>query len=206
MSLIRIIIGSTRPQRFGPQVANWLNEIARERAGVHQGKDQVTFEILDLAEVNLPLFDEPIPPGMNQYQNDHTKAWSKTVAETDGFLIVAPEYNNSINAALKNALDYVFYEWHYKPVAFASYGSAAGGSRAVAHLRDVAGEMRMFDLREVVVISNYWNQLDGEGTFTPTEDQTTAATAMIDQLIFWTNEMKDSRERLAAGTGSQAVA
>ncbi len=196
MSLIKIIIGSTRPQRFGPQVAGWLNELAQELAG--SAAEPVRFEILDLADLNLPLLDEPVPPAMNQYQNEHTKKLSSIVAEADGYLIVTPEYNNSIGGALKNALDYVFYEWNYKPVAYASYGSAAGGSRAVGHLRDVAGEMKMFDIREVVVISNYWNQLDANGKFVPSEDQIGAAKAMIEQLIFWTQEMKAPRAKLAA--------
>lgn len=195
MHVIKIIIGSTRPQRFGPQVASWIKGIADEAAAAHGA---TRFEVVDLAEVNLPLFDEAIPPMMNQIQNDHTKKWAAIVDEADGFLFVTPEYNHSTSAALKNAIDYLIYQWANKPVAFASYGSQAGGTRAVEHLRAIAGELKLFDLREQVMISNYWNQLNESGKFVPAPEQEDAAKAMVQALIFWTAAMKAPREQLAA--------
>ena len=196
MSVIKIIIGSTRPQRFGIQVGKWVAGIAEEVAATSGGS--VKFELVDLAEVNLPLLDEPVPPAMNQYQNEHTKKWSETVAGGDGFVMITPEYNHSTSAALKNALDYVFYEWNYKPVGFVSYGSGAGGSRAVEHLRGIVGELKMYDLRESVMVPNYWGQLGPDGSFKPMDEQTAGLKAMFAQLIYWTDAMKPAREKLAA--------
>lgn len=196
MNVIKIIIGSTRPQRFGPQVAGWIRKIGDELAASSDG--QVRFELVDLAEVNLPLLDEAVPPMMNQPQQEHTRRWGAIVGEADGFVFVTPEYNHSTGPALKNAIDYVIYQWAHKPVAFASYGSLAGGSRAVEHLRGIAGELRMFDLRDQVMIPNYWTQLDEKGTFVPTSEQDETARTMLRDLIFWTGAMKAPREELAA--------
>jgi NAD(P)H-dependent FMN reductase len=196
MSVIKIIVGSTRPGRFGIQVGSWLKSVGDEIAAAAGG--QVKFEVVDLAEINLPMYDEPIPASMRKYQNEHTKKWSAIVEEADGFVMVTPEYNNSFNAALKNALDYVYQEWNFKPVTFASYGSGAGGSRAVAHLRDVVGEMKMFDLRESVLISNYWNGLGQDGAYQFSEEQKKGAAAMLQQLAYWAGAMKPAREKLAS--------
>lgn len=195
MNTVKIIIGSTRPQRFGPQIAKWIKGIAEE-AGAADGNTR--FEIVDLAEVNLPLFDEAIPPLMKQPANEHTKKWASIVAEADGYIFVTPEYNHSTSAALKNAIDYLVYEWAHKPVAFASYGSQAGGTRAVEHLRAIAGELKLYDLRDQVMISNYWTQLDEKGQFVPTSEQNEAVKGMVQSLSFWTEAMKAPREKLAS--------
>ncbi len=195
MNTVKIIIGSTRPQRFGPQIASWVKGIADEAATAN---GNTRFELVDLAEVNLPLFDEAIPPMMNQPANEHTKKWAGIVAEADGYIFVTPEYNHSTSAALKNAIDYLIYEWAHKPVAFASYGSQAGGTRAVEHLRAIAGELKLYDLRDQVMISNYWAQLDEKGQFVPTPEQGDAVKAMVEAIMFWTEAMKAPRQKLAS--------
>lgn len=189
MGKILIITGSTRPGRFNVQPANWINEIASKR-------DDAEYELIDIADFNLPLLDEPTPPMMRQYTKDHTKNWSKVIDEADGFIIVAPEYNHSVPGSLKNAIDFLHHEWNYKPVGFVSYGSAAGGARAVEHLRGIAGELKMYDVRDQVLISNYWNQLDEEGTFSATDEQTKSAEAMLEQVAFWANHMAPARDSL----------
>lgn len=189
MVKIAIIIGSTRPGRFGAQPAEWLKTFADNRGDAE-------YELIDLAEINLPLLDEPAPPMMKQYANDHTKAWSETVAAYDGYVFVTPEYNHSVPAALKNAIDYVYYEWNYKPVSFVSYGSAAGGARAVEHLRAISAEMKMFDIREQVMLHNYWSDLNDKGEYQFGEEQEKAASAMLDQLVVWSEAMKPTRDTL----------
>lgn len=187
--LIKVILGSTRPSRFGPQVADWIMELSK------QNKD-ATFELVDLKEINLPLLDEPVPPLLGQYSQPHTKAWAKIVGEADGFIIVTAEYNFSIPAALKNAMDFLAAEWRYKPVAFVSYGAGAGGVRAVEHLRASIANLGMFDLREQVVIPNYWTQLTEQGAFKPDELQTQSAQKIIERIAFWSNYLKPARKQL----------
>lgn len=117
---LQIVIGSTRPGRVGLPVAQWFSQRAREHAGFK-------VELVDLAEVNLPLLDEPNHPRLHQYTHEHTRAWSATVARGEAYVFVHPEYNYGLNAALKNAIDYLFGEWQYKAVGFVSYGGVSGG-------------------------------------------------------------------------------
>ena len=189
MALIKVILGSTRPNRFGVQPAEWIMEQTKQIPD-HQ------FELVDLAEVNLPLLDEPVPPMMQQYSKDHTKTWSRTIDEADGFIIIAAEYNHSIAAALKNAIDYLFVEWNYKPVSFVSYGSLAGGARAVEHLRAVAGELRMYDLREQLLMPDYYHHLDEEGLHEFEDSHTEQIQKILTQTAFWADKLKDARTEL----------
>lgn len=190
MSLIKVIVGSTRPSRFGIQAANWIMELTREFPGA-------TFELVDLAEVNLPLLDEATPAAMGGYTKEHTKKWANIVDEADGFVFVTGEYNHGIPGALKNAIDFVAKEWYYKPVAFVSYGADAGGVRAVEQLRGVTAWLRMYGLHDVVAIPNYWAQLGEAGAFQPTENQNDAAKRMLKNIAFWSDHMKSAREELA---------
>lgn len=193
MTKIKVILGTTRKARFGIQPATWIMGMAKEYP-------EATFELVDLAEQNLPFFDESTPPGMVQngdYESASTRQWAKIVGEADGYIIVTAEYNYGIPAALKNALDTVSNEWNNKPVAFVSYGTGAGGARAVEHIRGAAGWLRLFDLREHVLISNYWSHLDENGTFKPAEHHTESANAMLKAIIFWSEQMKQAREALA---------
>jgi NAD(P)H-dependent FMN reductase len=189
MIKIKILTGSNRPGRFNIQPATWITNIAKER------KD-IEVELLDLQEINLPFLDEPATPMMNQYTKQHTKDWSAKIAEGDGFIFITPEYNHSYSAVLKNAIDYLLYEWNYKPVGFVSYGSAAGGSRATEHLRGVSAEVKLFDIKEQVMFHEYWNHLDEKYAYKFTEKDVMHANAMLDALVFWATEMKPSREKL----------
>jgi NAD(P)H-dependent FMN reductase len=187
---IKIIAGSTRPGRFNIQPAEWFFSIAKE------SKD-ATFELVDLEKINLPLLDEKNTPLEHKYEKDHTKRWSEIIDEADGFVIVTPEYNHSIPGALKNAIDYLYTEWNYKPVAYISYGSAAGGSRAVEHLRGVAAEQKMYDLREQILLSNYWENLDENGKYKFNDRHVDAAQKMIKSVVFWAQAMKEARAKIS---------
>ncbi len=132
-----------------------------------------------------------------QKRKNHTKAWSQTIDKLDGFLVVTAEYNFSVPAALKNAFDYSFREWNYKPVAFVSYGADSGGARAVEHLRGISADLKMYDLHEQLLIHNYWNNLGGDGAYNFTDAQAETARSVLVQLIFWAEAMKPGREKLA---------
>lgn len=187
---IKIIAGSIRPGRFNIQPATWIYNLAKERSDCRT-------ELIDLAQVNLPFLDEAIPPSQGKYEKEHTKQWAARIAAADGFVFVTPEYNHSYSPAIKNAIDFVFKEWHYKPVSFVSYGSLAGGSRAVEHLRGVAAEVKMYDLREQIMLPNYWENLDQNGNYQFTERHVKSANELLDSLVFWAERMKAARNELA---------
>src|SRR6266853_687503 len=133
MIKIGIVIGSTRPGRKAEVVARWAFDIARKR-------NDAEFELVDIAEFNLPLLDEPMPALFGQYSHDHTRVWSAKIASFDGYVFVTPEYNRGTSAALKNAIDFLCREWNNKAAGFVGYGGA-GGVRAVENLRLVMGEI-----------------------------------------------------------------
>jgi len=189
MITINILTGSVRPTRFNLQPAQWIANIAKQR-------DDITVNLIDLKEVNLPFLDENETPMSHSYEHDYTKVWSKTIAEADGFIFVTPEYNHSVSPVLKNAVDYLFDEWHHKPVSFVSYGSLAGGSRAVEHWRGIAAELKLYDLREQVMLPNYWEHLNEQGEYKFTDAHVTVANTVLDELIFWATQMKEARQKL----------
>ncbi|MBI4035366.1 NAD(P)H-dependent oxidoreductase [Candidatus Daviesbacteria bacterium] len=189
MVKIKILTGSTRPGRFNIQPATWIYEIAKKRVDLE-------VELLDLQEINLPFLDEPMPPLQHQYSKEHTKKWSKIIGEADGFIFVTPEYNHSISPVLKNAVDFLNLEWNFKPVTFISYGSLAGGARAVEHWRTIAAELKMYDLREQIMLPNYWDNLDKQGKYQFNESHEKSANTMLDSLIFWAGKMREARKRL----------
>ena len=184
MTKIGIILGSTRPGRNGEAVAKWAFELASERTDAE-------FEFVDLLDYSLPHLDEPIPPSMGQYQNDHTKTWAAKVAEFDGYLFVTPEYNHSTSGALKNAIDFLFAEWNNKAAGFVSYGSV-GGARAVEHLRLVAAELQLATVRSQVALSLI-NDFENYSVFKPLEYQADALSTTLDQLVSWANALKTVR-------------
>ncbi|MDP4010138.1 MAG: NAD(P)H-dependent oxidoreductase [Candidatus Shapirobacteria bacterium] len=189
MIKIKIITGSTRPGRFNIQPAEWIYEVAKKRQNIE-------VEFLDLVKINLPFLDEAISASQHKYSQPHTLEWARIIGEADGFVWVTPEYNHSYSPALKNAIDFLYAEWNYKPVSFVSYGSLAGGARAVEHLRGVAGELKMYDLREQILLSNYWENLDENGKYKFNERHEQMANQILDSLTFWAEKMKAAREEM----------
>ncbi len=132
---IQLIIGSTRPNRLGPQIASWMIK--------HMPHDpSVEYETIDLVDFDLPLFNEPVHPVHNSYTYEHSKNWSQKILQGDAFVFLTPEYNAGYPAPLKNAIDYLFHEWRNKPVMIASYG-VKGGPSASSQLRAVAQRLTM---------------------------------------------------------------
>jgi multimeric flavodoxin WrbA len=114
MTRIGIILGSTRPNRNGEQVARWVFDVASQR-------DDAQFELVDLRDYPLPHLDEALPASFGQYQNEHTRQWADKIASFDGFVMVTPEYNHGTSGVLKNAIDYLYAEWNNKAVGFVSF-------------------------------------------------------------------------------------
>lgn len=181
-----LVIASTRPGRVGLPVARWLHGRARE----HGGFD---IDLIDLAQVDLPLLDEPEHPRLRRYQHDHTKAWSARVDALDAFAFVMPEYNHGFNAALKNAIDYLNAEWRHKPAGFVSYGGVAGGTRAVQMLKPVLTVLRMVPVAEAVTIPGARRHLDDNGEFQGSDELERAAKGMFDALLRWTEALASLR-------------
>ena len=181
-----IVIASTRPGRIGLPIGRWLEDAVRR-----DGRFRV--DVADLAEIALPLMDEPSHPRLRKYTRDHTKAWSVRVEAADAVLIVMPEYNHSYPATIKNALDYLSAEWAYKPVAMASYGGVSGGLRAAQALKPVLTALKMIPIPEgIVLVMPQASLVDGQ--FLPNEATEQATIAVLDELMRWTRGLAPMRE------------
>ena len=175
MRKLLIVIASTRPGRIGLPVANWFTERARE----HEGFE---LAVVDLAELALPLLDEPHHPRLRQYTRDHTFAWSAAVEAADAFAFVTSEYNHGYPAALKNAIDYLNHEWRYKPVGFVSYGGVAAGTRAVQQLKQVVTALHMTPVTPSVNIP-FVVQFLKDGVIEANEVMIQSAAQVLDELL-----------------------
>lgn len=187
MPKIQIITGSTRPGRNNKAVSNWIYNLASQR-------DDIEVELVDIADFNLPLLDEPVPPSMGQYSKEHTKNWSAKIAEADGYIFVTPEYNHGIPGALKNAIDFLYKEWNNKAAGFVSYGSAAG-VRAVEHMRGVCAELQIADVRAQVMLNIFAGDFDFDNSkVNASESHINSANTMLDQLTAWSTALQSVRE------------
>lgn len=181
---VAVIIGSTRPGRVGVDAAKWYMEKVSHVDGAQ-------FDLVDLADYNFPLLDEPYPASMGNYINEHTQKWAKVIDAYDAYVWVTPEYNHAAPASLTNAISFLFKEWNKKPVAMVSYGSM-GGVRAAEHLRAIAGELQMADIRAQVAIRNPWAMKDEQGTIKP-ELVFGEPVKQAEELIWWGNALKAAR-------------
>ena len=150
------------------------------------------FDLIDLADHPLPHLDEPLPPSMGQYRNAHTRQWAATIAGYDGFIMVTPEYNHPTSGVLKNAIDYLYAEWNNKALGVVSYGSV-GGARAAEHLRLIAGELKMADVRTNVALSLFADFVNFSDP-TPRDFQTPALETLMDEVVAWSNALAPLRE------------
>jgi NAD(P)H-dependent FMN reductase len=186
MLKIGIILGSTRPGRNGEAVAKWVHD----KLG---GRKDAQFELIDIQDFNLPLLDEPVPPSMGKYSQEHTKKWAAKIASLDAFIFVSPEYNHSTSGALKNALDFIYAEWNNKAAGFVSYGSA-GGARAVEHLRLIMAELQIATVRAQVMFS-LATDFENYSTFKPAAQHEGTLKTMVDQLVAWGTAMQTVRQQ-----------
>jgi len=183
---IKVIVGSTRANRFSEKPAQWIFELAQKRS-------DLDVELLDLRDYPLPFFEEPLPPGFakDNYDNPLVIKWREKIREADGFILVTPEYNHGYPAVLKNALDYVYHVWGRKAVAFVSWGGA-GGTRGVEQLRLVTIELDMVPIRWAVHIPNPWFIQDMSGI--ATDQNNAAGTALLDHLTWWAGALKAAKK------------
>ena len=181
-----VVVASTRPGRVGLPVGAWFHQ----RAVRHGGFD---VEWVDLAEVDLPFFDEPHHPRLRRYQHQHTKDWSARVERADAFVFVTPEYNFGFTAPLKNALDFLSREWAYRPAGIVSYGGVAAGTRAAQMLKQVLTTLKMTPMFEAVSIPFVKQFLDEHGRIRANETMEQAADAMLDELVRWERALRPLR-------------
>jgi len=187
MSLkLKIITGSTRPGRVGPAIAKWVVEASKKHDGL-------VVEAVDLADIGLPLLDEPNHPAMQNYTHEHTKQWSSIIADADAFIFLTPEYDYFAPASLINTIQVLYKEWNYKPAGVVSYGGVSGGLRAAQTLRDLLSTMQMVALPQVVPVPFFPEFIGEDGVFTPNEKMVEGLDGLVGELTKWATALKTMR-------------
>lgn len=181
---LHVIAVSTRPGRNGIHIARWVESLARAH-----GKFEVS--LVDLAEVNLPIMDEPNHPRLRQYTKEHTKKWSAIADAADAFVFVAPEYNYSMAPSLVNALDYLLQEWKYKAAGIVSYGGVSGGLRAAQMAKQLLTAVGIMPAADVPIPR--FTQFLVDGIWTPNELMIKSVGAMLDEVFKWATATKTLR-------------
>jgi NAD(P)H-dependent FMN reductase len=194
MTVISVIVGSTREGRFSEKPATWILQHLKKRAAVDA-------RLLDLRDFPMPFFDQPASPsrpGRAPYTDEAVRRWTAAIAQSDGFIFVTPEYNYGTSAVLKNAIDWVYSEWNRKAAGCVSYG-AAMGARAVQQLRESLIEVQAAPIRTSVHIPvpTLWAHYTGGNVEAGLAELEAPANAMIDDLLWWTEALKAARARAA---------
>lgn len=190
MYTLKVILGSTRPNRTSEKLLPWLQSELLKHANIK-------VEVLDLRENPLPFYDQPTSPSQvkdGAYPTQAATAWAQKIKEADAFLVIAPEYNHSFPAVLKNAFDTVYAEWNNKPIAFVAYGTV-GGARSVEQLRGVAVELQMAPIRAALHIHSPWTLMDEKGAFKTgaLEAFNEPLHGILTQLSWWADALKVAR-------------
>ncbi|WP_346908365.1 NAD(P)H-dependent oxidoreductase [uncultured Roseibium sp.] len=193
---LQVILATTRPGRKGPEFGRWFAKYASNNSNFE-------IDVVDISEFNLPVFDEPQHPVMQNYEHDHTKRWSETIAKGDAYVFVMPEYDHTAPASLINALTYLSKEWAYKPAGFVSYGGVSGGLRGVQSLKPMLNALKMVPVPEAVTIPNYGEFLDDNG-FNANELHEKGAADMLAELAKWAGALKSIRTPTEAKTSQAA--
>ena len=185
---IAVIVGSTRAARFADKPTEWIANIAKARG-------DFDVEVVDLRDYPMPFFDEATSSLWAPSKNEVALRWQKKVAEFDGFIVIAAEYNRGPTGGLKNALDYAYTEWNRKPITFVGYGGV-GGARAIEQLRLHAVELQMTPIRYAVHIvwGDFIQILQQGKKIEEFEHLNQAATAALDDLSWWAKVLKQARE------------
>ena len=194
---IGIVLGSIREGRNNEAVAKWVLDVAKAYS------PEVDFELVDLLDYPLPIFNEPASPAYTSdlMAKEQQAPWSAKMNELDGYIFVTPEYNHGISSALKNALDYVYNELNDKAAGIVSYGSA-GGVRAAEQLRTILSEFQVAHVRTQPALSIFHDF--GEEGLNPGDAQKDALEQMLYQLSYWAPAMNNVREAKIAEADPKA--
>jgi NAD(P)H-dependent FMN reductase len=185
---ILVLTGSVREGRIALPIADWVMEQA-------SSQQALACELVDLKDWNLPFYWHPRPPAAGGYTDPLQLRWAAKIAAADGYILIAPEYNHSGSAVLKNALDTVYAEWNRKPVSLVAYGTV-GGARSAEQLRLTAIALEMAPLSNAVHLVRPGAKRQGD-RFEGDAHDVKALEAVFEELVWWGATLKAGRERQA---------
>jgi NAD(P)H-dependent FMN reductase len=176
MSKVLVVIGSARKGRVADKVLAYIQEEFANRAGTEA-------TVADLAELNLPFFNNENYPMSPDYviTDPQVAAWSEMVKANDSVLFITPEYNHTLSAIQKNALDSLGADWVGKPVTAVAYGWS-GGSLAVAALREVLENVKAETKHNIAQLA-FMKDLNPDGSILDQESVKAQIAAAINEIV-----------------------
>ena len=176
MSKILLVIGSARAGRVADKVLAYIQEELKNRSDVEG-------TVADLAKLNLPFFDNENSPLSPEYviTNPQVAAWSELVKANDSILFITPEYNHTLSAIEKNALDSLGADWLEKPVTAVAYGWS-GGSLAVLTLREVLKNLKA-DTKHNIAQLVFMKDLNPDGSILDEASVKTQIATALDEIL-----------------------
>ena len=132
MKKVLVLVSSVREGRASAALASTVIDEIKNRK-------ELVGEIVDLKDLQLPFYDAELLPSAEGFVSEHEniRQWQRLVKESDGLVMLTPEYNAGMAATQKNAIDWLFNEWTDKPVAFVAYGWYAG-AHTLAQLQEIS--------------------------------------------------------------------
>lgn len=181
---LAVIIGSIRPDRFGPTVARWF-------AAEAEAHGSFRVDVIDLADYQLPVELAGNDPFATV--PDDVAALGKRLSRADAFVLVTPVYNRSYAASLKTAIDWFYTEWALRPVSFISYGGVTGGLTAVEHLRGIFPEFPAIATKSFISLANFEKSFDYDGRPVDADGLRAPATELLEELAWWAPMLREAR-------------
>jgi len=175
MKTILVLSGSSKPNSAGEN----LLPIIKQQIESHDG---MTANVVDVRTLNLPFFNESTSPSTEGFvpTDSYAKAWTEQLAAADAIVLLTPEYNGSLSAIQKNAIDWGYSQWFEKPVSLVGYGWG-GAKRAHDNARIVLSNVKANVLPESAHIS-FMKHLSPAGELTDVDSLTKIIKTTIDEL------------------------
>merc|ERR1712110_411735 len=191
MARVCVVLGSVREGRLGLRVARMIVNNLQQLGA--------TAVLLDPLEINPPMLQQPL-----HFMKDQSQApqWMvdthKVIQESEGFVVVTPEYNCSLPPALTNLLDYFPpASYRHKPASIASYSMGPfGGIRAAALARPFLSELGLVPLPSSVIIPTVQTSgIDEEGELGDNDRLNNNAEKLCKELLWYVEALNAMKEK-----------
>lgn len=175
MSNVLVVLSSARKGRVADKIFEYVKKDLEAR-------DNINITVADLKEINLPFFAHELSPASPDYiPTDPTViAWGKMVSEADAVVWLTPEYNRSLNAIQKNAIDSLKAEWVGKPSVAIAYGWK-GGSLSLETLDRILDFLQA-DYKPNAAQLSFMKEINLDGTAIDEEAIATKIKTAIDEI------------------------
>ncbi len=172
---ISILSSSIRPERKSHRVARYFEFYIN-------GNKLANTEMLDLRAYEFPLFTNRL--NIQKTPAANLVEFSSKIKNSDGIIIVTPEYNGGIPAALKNAIDVLLDEWMKKPIAISTVSSGQlGGSNCMASLQFTLWKLGALTTFKIFPVSKIEENYREDGTPANKPESDALANVFVKDLL-----------------------